>query len=286
MPFVDSFAHFFYAYSNHNVVPVRQYVQGLMQGKVGSKNLERIDEAVQGSNYQSLHHKISTSPWEARPLMDEIARQADGLLGGGTRSRLVIDDTGIAKKGLKSVGVARQYSGRAGKIDNCQIAVCASLASGQHSCLNDIRLHLPQEWCDDPARCATAGVPSTEQHFRSKSAIALEMILHQRALGIRFDVVSFDSGYGSQTPLLHDLDSVGETFVGEVHCDQHILTCGDIVFMLAKLLPDKARGRPDVEVCRKLLEKRLAQRQKDQDRRKRMNEKNRPPLLPDEIAPE
>lgn len=201
---------------------IRAYVHGLMQAKRGAKNMERMEEHVPDFNYQSVQHRLSHSPWEHRPLMDEVARQADGLLGGSGRTRLVIDDTGIGKKGRHSVGVARQYSGRAGKVDNCQIAVCASLASGQRSTLADVRLFLPEEWTSDKERCIKAGIPEDEIIARSKARIALESVRHQRQLGVRFDVVSCDSGYGSQTPFLHDLDADGETFVAEVHCDQRI----------------------------------------------------------------
>ena len=467
MPFAESFSEFFHTRTDHDITPARVYLQGLMQAKRGAKNIERIDEHVAGSDYQSVHNFITHSPWDYRPLMDEVARQSDGLLGGSGRTRLVIDDSGHEKKGIHSVGVARQYNGRLGKVDSCQVSVCASLASGQHSTLCDIRLYLPAEWTDDPQRCEKAGIPEDQRHFRPKSQIALEIVQHQRELGVRFDVVSMDSGYGSQTPLLHDLDAIGEVFVAEVHRDAHVyfeapwpcceagpgrpplkhpktgnasrrvdewaagqpdtawqrlkvrdsdqgwvevsylaqrvwvteaeeqklwwllvwenpderhharggkkvsgprrhyalsnapadadprrlvadgvernvvernfrdgksetgmsdyqvrgwrawhhhmalvqlamlfllrekmhwsapaqhpehvsLTSGDIVFMLERLLPQKASGRPEVEACRKLLEKRMRQRQRDQDRRKRMTAKRRPPFLPDEICP-
>lgn len=224
LPFVDSFASFFRSRSDHSTDGVRAYVQGLVMAKRGAKNIERMEEHVAGFTYQNVHHAISASAWDHRPVMDEVARQADGLLGGGGRTRLVIDDTGIAKKGRHSVGVARQYSGRTGKVDGCQIAVCTSLAAGQQSTLTDIRLYLPKEWTDDPARCEAAGIPPGDQVHRSKAEIALESVRHQRALGIRFDMVSMDSGYGSQPALLHGLDAAGEDFVAEVHCDQHLWT--------------------------------------------------------------
>ena len=224
MSFVKDFARFFRTRSDHNTDEIRGYLFGLMQSKRGAKNIERMEEHVPDFNYQSVHNTISDSPWEWRPLMDEIARRADGLLGGGPRSRLVIDDTGFAKKGDGSVGVSRQYSGRAGKIDNCQIAVCTSLASGQQSTLIDIRLYLPESWCDDAQRCGKAKIPEDCRIFASKPEIALRSIRHQRETGIRFDVVSMDSGYGSDQPLLHALDRDGETFVAEVHCNQRIWT--------------------------------------------------------------
>lgn len=219
---MKDFADFFRSRSDRNTAEIQGYLFGLMQAKRGAKNLERMEEHVPDFNYQNVHNAISHSPWDPRPLIDEIARRADGLLGGGPRCRLVVDDTGIEKKGDHSVGVARQYIGRLGKIENCQIAVCTSLASGQTSTLSDIRLYLPESWCVQPARCEKAGIPAENRHFATKPAIALESIRHQRQLGIRFHVVSMDSGYGSDSGLLHHLDADGETFVAEVHCNQHI----------------------------------------------------------------
>lgn len=219
---MKDFSRFFCSRSDSNLNEVRSYMFGLMQAKRGAKNLERMEEDVADFNYQSVHNTISHSPWEHRPLMDEIARRADGLLGGSPRSRLVIDDTGFAKKGNHSVGVARQYIGRLGKIDNCQIAVCTSLASGQQSTLTDVRLYLPESWTDDPERCEKAGIPADERDFLTKPEIALKSVRHQRELGIRFDCVSMDSGYGSDHGFLHALDGDGETFVAEVHCDQRV----------------------------------------------------------------
>lgn len=224
MSFVKDFSRFFFTRSDTNTAEVKAYVFGLMQAKRGAKNLERMEEHVADFNYQAVHNSISHSPWDYRPLMDEIARRADGLLGGAPRTRLVIDDTAIEKKGNSSVGVARQYSGRLGKVENCQIAVCTSLAAGQRSTLTDIRLYLPEAWCDDPGRCEKAHIPADARGFATKPAIALQSIRHQRALGVGFDCVSMDGGYGSDHPLLHALDGDGETFVAEVHCDQHVWT--------------------------------------------------------------
>lgn len=219
---MKDFADLFRTRSDSNASEIRGYLFGLMQAKRGAKNLERMEEHVQEFNYQSVHNTISHSPWGHRPLMDEIARRADGLLGGAPRCRLVVDDTGIQKKGDGSVGVARQYIGRLGKIENCQIAVCTSLASGQRSTLSDIRLYLPADWCEDARRCEKVGIPEDERGFATKPRIALASIRHQREMGIRFDVVSVDSGYGSDPGFLHELDRDNETFVAEVHCNQTI----------------------------------------------------------------
>ena len=154
--------------------------------------------------------------------MDEVARRASGLLGGAPRCRLVIDDSGFGKKGDGSVGVARMYNGRLGKIENSQIAVCTSLASGQQSTPIDIRLYLPEVWCGDPQRCEKAGIPEDQRRFLTKPGIALQSIRHQRQLDIGFDCVSMDSGYGSGQAFPHSLDRDGETFAAEVHCNQRV----------------------------------------------------------------
>jgi SRSO17 transposase len=220
VPLIKTFSGFFYSRSDSNTAEARAYLSGLMQGKRRAKNMERMGEHVADFDYQSVQNFISDSPWQHRPLMDEIARRASGLLGGAARSRLVVDDTGIQKKGHMSVGVARQYLGRLGKVENGQVAVCTSLAAGQQSTLTDIRLYLPQEWCENAQRCEGAGIPKEDRVFRSKAQLALQSVLHQRALGVSFDVVSMDGGYGSDEALLHELDRHGFVYVAEVHRDQ------------------------------------------------------------------
>lgn len=193
-----------------------------MQTKHGAKNMERMEEHVPDFNYQNVQNTISSSPWDYRPLMDEIAIRASGLLEGGRRCRLVIDDTGFQKKGHNSVGVARQYLGRLGKIENGQVAVCSSLACGQRSTLVDMRLYLPEAWAADPKRCQKAHVPESEMVYRPKTDLALVSVSHLRSIGVGFDIVSADSGYGSQPSFLHGLDDLGETFVAEQHCNAQV----------------------------------------------------------------
>ena len=107
------------------------YLRGLMQAR--RRNIERIRDVVPGSDEQALQHFISNSPWDHRAVLDRVARDADALLGGTDDSFLLIDETGFPKKGRDSVGVARQWCGRLGKVDNCQTAVCASLGKGTKS---------------------------------------------------------------------------------------------------------------------------------------------------------
>jgi SRSO17 transposase len=186
------------------------------------KNMERMAEVVPDSDEQVLQHFISNSNWDARGVVDQVAMEADGWLGGSADSALLIDESGLTKKGKKSVGVARQWNGRLGKVDNCQVGVYAALSRGSWSTLIDERLYLPREWIDDPARCQAAKIPRAEQKFKTKPELALEMVRHSRRLGMRFSWVGADGAYGSDPAFLRALEADGETFMVDVHKDQHI----------------------------------------------------------------
>lgn len=198
----------------------KQYLQGLMQAR--RKNMERMEEVVPDCDYQSLQHFLSNSEWDARAVLDQVARDADRHLGGSVDSCLLLDESAFAKKGTKSVGVARQWSGRQGKVDNCQVAVFACLAQEASSTLIDTRLYLPREWTNDPERCLKAGVPRHEAAFKSKADLAVEMVLGARNNGVRFSWVGVDGGYGKEPAFLRRLEDHGEVFVAEVHKDQQV----------------------------------------------------------------
>lgn len=179
-------------------------------------------EVVPDTDAQVLHHFLANSPWDARAVMDQVARDVDSLLGGDQDSCLVLDETCFAKKGKKSVGVARQWMGRQGKTDNCQVAVFAALARGTSVSLIDAELYLPQEWVKDPQRCVAAGVPPERQILKTKPALALEIVQRARRNGVRFSWVTADGGYGQNRALLRTLDDAGESFVIDVHRNQRI----------------------------------------------------------------
>lgn len=122
-------------YSAHFVVrgkdvskSARDYLSGLL-GTERRKNMERIHGDIPESNYQSIQQFISDSPWNHDALMEQVAQDANALLGGHSRSCLILDETTFIKKGNSSVGVQRQYSGRLGKTENCQMGVFACLLS-------------------------------------------------------------------------------------------------------------------------------------------------------------
>lgn len=210
----------------------RIYLRGLMQAS--RRNIERIRDAVPGSDEQALHHFIANSPWDDRPVLDKVARDANELLGGTDDSFLLIDETGFPKKGRDSVGVARQWCGRLGKVDNCQTAVCASLGKGSIATLIDTALFLPKEWTGDRARMVEAGVPEAFQTYRTKQELALDLIERALQNGVQFSWVGFDGFYGDNGQFLRMLDGAGLTFLGDVHCDQYIWTADPTIDKSAK----------------------------------------------------
>jgi len=201
----------------------QSYLCGLMQTtSPRGKNIERMEEAVPGLEYQGVHHFIADSPWNWRPVMAQAGEEVDALLGGHPCSQLILDESCFCKKGDDSVGVARQYNGRLGKIDNCQVAVFAALGCGDRASLIGARLYLPEEWCNDPERCRKAKIPKEDRTFKTKTQLALELVREQRELGVRFEWVSVDGGYGKEPAFLRALDDMGEKFVADVHRTQMI----------------------------------------------------------------
>jgi len=141
-----------------------------------------------------LHHFVSTSPWATAPLEDELVKAADRLVGG-PGAVLVVDDTALVKQGRRSVGVKRQYCGQLGKRANCQALVSLTLARREVPVGVGLRLFLPEDWCADAGRRATAGVPEAVA-YRPKWRVALDEIDRVLASGARFGCVLADAEYG------------------------------------------------------------------------------------------
>ena len=171
---------------------------------------------------QRFQHFISNAPWRHEPVIAQIGRDADRLLGGKPDSALIIDESSFVKHGDRSVGVARQWCGRLGKVDNCQVAVFAVLTDGARHTPVDMRLYLPQRWIDDPTRCDLAEILTEARTMRSKTDLALEMVRAARARGMRFGWVGVDGGYGKEPAFLRALDDMGEIFVADVHGTQRV----------------------------------------------------------------
>jgi SRSO17 transposase len=193
----------------------RSYLSGLV-GTQRRKNIERIGEDVEASNYQGMQQLISDSPWSDAAVMEELAREADGLLGGHRHSALYLDETSFVKKGDASVGVQRQYCGRLGKLENCQVGVFGCLGRGSRSALVDYRLFLPEAWVKDEERCAKAKIPEAQRVHQTKAELALEIVRQSRERGLRFAWVGGDEIYGANKTLTDALEDLGEIFLMDV----------------------------------------------------------------------
>jgi len=195
----------------------KRYLHGLFQ--CDRRNMEQMAEQVAGSHYQRLHHMLSESNWSRAEVRQQLIVDANAQFGHG--AALVFDESAFAKKGDKSVGVARQWNGRLGKTENSQVGVFAALVRDRACALVDGELFVPEHWFDDRARCRAAGMPE-ELAFRTKGEIALALLLRLRRDGLHYSHVVFDAGYGHLPWLLNDLDDEGETFLAEIHADQGI----------------------------------------------------------------
>jgi SRSO17 transposase len=201
-----------------------QYLQGIFCAERGKRNIERMVEEVSGSEYESLQHFISDSPWDSKGLMLELAKNISRKLQPIGKIGCTVDEKAHLKKGTKSVGVARQYAGTSGKVDNCQVAVYLSLTAGKFSSLTNFRLFLPQQWIDNPERCQKAGIPKSDRVFKTKPQLALDMIRDHKENGVQFDYVNGDGLYGNGFEFSKGLASLGVNYILETHCDQLIFT--------------------------------------------------------------
>lgn len=184
--------------------------------------MERMSEVVAGSDDQVLQNFLTHSSWNERAVMDRVASQADQFFARMPETALYIDEAGFEKKGKHSVGVARQWNGRLGKVDNCQVGVFAALGRRDRVALIDARLYLPKEWTESPERCKKADIPIEHQAYRSKIELALEIVRNARGNNIGFEWVGMDGLYGNAPQLLYALEDEGEVFMADVHSNQTI----------------------------------------------------------------
>src|SRR5215212_4835855 len=149
-----------------------RYVRGLLSN-LGAKTAEAI-AYLHDRDRQGLQKFVGQSPWDHRPLLAELARQVGAELGE-TDAVLAFDPSAFAKKGDRSVGVQRQWCGRLGKLENCQVGVYLAYVSRREHALVDVRLYLPEEWTRSRKRMSEAGVPSGTR-FQTRHELALAML--------------------------------------------------------------------------------------------------------------
>ncbi|MFI6511922.1 IS701 family transposase [Streptosporangium sp. NPDC050855] len=176
---------------------VCSYVRGLL-GESERKNGWTLAEAAGQSGPERLQRLLNFYAWDSDGLRDDVRWSVVEVLGDARSGVLVVDETGFLKKGVRSAGVARQYSGTAGRIDNCQIGVFLACASTRGRALIDRELYPPREWTDDRPRCRAAGI-GDEIAFATRPALARTMIERAVAAGVPFGWVTADEVYGQDS---------------------------------------------------------------------------------------
>jgi SRSO17 transposase len=188
----------------------QKYVRGLL-APVDRKNGWQLAEAIGDRIPDSTQRLLYLSRWEADEARDELEQYVIEVFGEAEGIG-VVDETGFIKKGQHSVGVKRQYSGTAGKIENCQVGTFLSYVTSRGSVLLDRRLYLPEEWCNDPERRAQAKVPA-EVVFQTKPQQAGEMLEHAWAQGVPMRWVTGDAVYGDAPELRTVISAAGRWYV-------------------------------------------------------------------------
>jgi SRSO17 transposase len=188
------------------------YVRGQLSD-LPEKSVEPIALEA-GVAPRTLQEFLSQLKWDEDRMRDRL-QQDVAAEHTGPHTIGIVDETSDVKKGDKTPGVQKQWSGRLGKTENCIVTVHLGFARGDFHCLLDGELYLPESWDADRDRCREAGIPDSVV-YRPKWQIGLE--LHQRALanGLVFEWITFDEGYGSKPEFLRELSSRGQMYVGEV----------------------------------------------------------------------
>ena len=194
---------------------LRDYIGGQVSD-LPRKSIEPIALAA-GIPPRTLQCFVGMAEWDEHRMRDRtqwiIARDHAHPQAIGT-----VDDTGNPKKGKHTAAVQRQWCGNTGKIDNCVVSVHISYVAGDFQCLLDSDLYLPKQWANDPERRKKVGIPD-DVMYRKKTAIALEQIRRAMGNGIRVAAWTFDEWYGRDGEFLDGLDTLGQSYVGEVPSD-------------------------------------------------------------------
>ena len=174
----------------------------------------------------AMQRLLRTAVWDADAVRDDVRDLVVEHLGS-PHAVLVVDETGFVKKGTWSVGVQRQYSGTAGRIENAQVAVFLGYAAPAGHALIDRRLYLPDSWCQDAARTARADVPE-QVRFATKPSLALQMLTNALGAGVPAGFVAADTVYGNDPVFRAGVRDLGLGYVLAVSCAHRITVPGGI----------------------------------------------------------
>ncbi|PKV93362.1 SRSO17 transposase [Amycolatopsis echigonensis] len=197
-----------------------RFVQGLLSG-LARVNCWTIAEQVGDRTPDGMQNLLSRATWDADGVRDDLREVVVEHLGVED-AMLVIDETGDLKKGVESVGVQRQYTGTAGRIENSQMSVFLVYSTPAGHTFIDRELYLPESWAEDQARRDRAGVPA-QTLFTTKSRLALAMIARALEAGVRVGWVTGDEAYGKDAAGLRDpLEAREQAYVLAVACDHRV----------------------------------------------------------------
>ncbi len=171
----------------------REYVSGLVAG-LERKNGWTLAEQAGEVSPDGMQRLLRWADWDIDGVRDDVRDYVVEHLGEPS-GVLIVDDTGFLKKGTRSAGVQRQYSGTAGRIENCQIGTFLAYASPRGHALIDRALYLPEPWCADPDRCRRAGIPDGTE-FETKPRQAMAMLTRAFEAGVPFAWITADEAYG------------------------------------------------------------------------------------------
>jgi SRSO17 transposase len=205
---------------------VRRHGRGYLLGLLSHeerKNSWWLAELAGDASPDGMQRLLNFSPWDEDAARDALARYVAARMGDPA-AVLAVDETGFLKKGRMSAGVARMYTGTAGRVENCQVGVFAAYVTPDGGrALVDRELYLPEKWTDDRDRCRRAGIGS-EAGFATKPELAWTMIERAVRAGIPFAWVAGDEVYGGNPGLRGKLEEHGIPYVMAVSCDAMIAT--------------------------------------------------------------
>jgi SRSO17 transposase len=217
---------------------VRAYLAGLL-GPVRRKNAWQVAERIGDADPYGVQYLMGRADWDPDLVRDDLRAYVVASLGDPD-AVLILDETGFLKKGDKSAGAARQYTGTAGRIENAQVGVFLAYASVHGTALIDRALYLPKEWADDPKRCTAAGIPEGTA-FTTKIGLAKAMLERAFGAGVPAGWVTGDEVYGAWE-LRRWLEDRRRPYVLAVRANQYVWTGAGqaTVAALTKALPRRA----------------------------------------------
>lgn len=199
----------------------RAFVEGLVS-ELPRKNCWTLAEQAGDTSPDGMHHLLRKAVWDADAVRDDLRDLAVERLGD-KQAMLALDETGDLKKGTCTVGVQRQYTGTAGRIENAQVGVFATYSTAAGHTPIDRELYLPRSWTDDRGRCAAAGIPD-EVAFATKPQLAAAMITRAVFAGVPAQWVAADEVYGGNALLRSRIEALQLGYVLAVACNHPVTT--------------------------------------------------------------